>query len=259
MNQKQEYLEFTNQTYRWAVDLIPMLNMIDRLSWQISMVLLYCTMTEHLRSACVLFQNKAETSIPVLLRSFVEAYVDFINLSIDPNYEHSVRSSELKEWGKITSKAIVGGNEFLEGLILNSENDTTNVEIHEEFADLKSNGHKPQTWLEKFEKAGLQNVYESIYNEISCESHNNMRALKSRHLFQNEDGRLQLRLYGVPDDNVSVFYANAFCYFIIEATLVIHAVFNTGCSDVIAVKKEELNEIREKVKKVPPPSPFETP
>ena len=68
------------------------------------------------------------TTVPILFRSFVEAYLDFCSLCKDAHYGNHMQAAYLKEWIRVLEEAKDTGNPFLKDI---AELDTLDKQIEE--------------------------------------------------------------------------------------------------------------------------------
>ena len=87
--------------------------------------------------------------------------------------------------------------------------------------------------------------YRSLYNFLSCDSHSNIRALISRHI---EPGDNDFKVVFYKDEPIETFLAtlDSTAGLLIEASLSVHEVFNSGSLAEIQKMREELNAMRAK-------------
>lgn len=135
-------------------------------------------------TACVvsLIEKQLTIGVPIITRSILEAYVDIINLSSDPDYANYMRVANIKEILKLKEEKGQEGNPFLEGIINSEEIAQAKAEMSEELASFKEKGVMPLSHYKRFEMAGLLHEYRSIYNMLCTHSHNDIRALLDRHI-----------------------------------------------------------------------------
>ncbi|ANV25573.1 MULTISPECIES: DUF5677 domain-containing protein [Rhizobium/Agrobacterium group] len=162
-----------------------------------TLISLYSTIIELTNAALHIRQAGGYTGMDILLRSVLEAHVDLINLANDGGYLRVMVAAYHKEWIKLADDGVKGENPFL-AYFKDSPEALEKLQHHRaQLAELKKSGHIP-TNLEKFQWAGMEHEYRSIYNSLCNESHNNLRALTSRHFRENEDGSLDLVIFDTP-------------------------------------------------------------
>ncbi len=145
-------------------------------------------------SACITLLKANECSaLPVLLRSLLEAYVDLVNLCRCPEYIFRMQAAFLNEQSRVLKVAIDSGdtNPYLEALAAESGIHDHAQKVEKDLHELKTRGLGPLKIKERFEKAELTEMYESVYALLCQHSHNNLNILERRHLeISNDDHRV---------------------------------------------------------------------
>lgn len=151
---------------------------------------LYGRILETMTSCIVLLQAERDFSIPLIIRPSLDAYVDLILLANDPDYVKNMRANELKEKNKLLSKSIKGGedNEFLNDIGKMDSAPRMLQEGIDELRKLREEGRIPLRADERFDMAGLKNLYPSVFARLSGHIHNDMSILKFRYLHLEKDG-----------------------------------------------------------------------
>ena len=247
MNQpsSENYFNFMCYLHERSIELTKRINFDKKHPWHLNLVSLYCSIIELTGSACILVQETIGIGVPILLRSAVEAHLDFVNLAKDRCYGYRLRSSELKEWIKLLEESMDGKNPFLKEI---SEFPNTNEILNnweQEKQDLKSKGYKPLSVYDKFDKADLEPIYRSVYNILCCHSHNNLRALQARHVnISKEMDDFSVELYPPINFDRILPYIDNFCGILISATEAIHHLLETNCTNEIEELKSEFQKLR---------------
>ena len=247
-NPSGELFDFMCQAHEVALGLIPRLKFNKIHPWHRNLVLLYLTMLELTGAVCILIREKIGIAVPILLRSLVEADLDFINLAKNRRYGYHMRASELKEWIKILKGAKGGRNNFLKDISHVAGLDATLENWETELNHLKGKGYKPLSPAEKFVKAGLNAVYESVYNDLCCDSHNNIRALTSHHLnILPGKTDFQVEVYAPINYDALLPYIDTFCGILVSGTEEIHKILQSKPCYEIEKLKEELHRLRQAI------------
>lgn len=239
------YLDFMSHLHEVALDLVTRFRFDKKHPWHLGLVLLYGTMLELHGSICVLIREDIAVGVPILLRTVVEANLDFTNLANDKKYGYHLRAAESKEWIKILREARKGDNPFLAGIAATPNLYQTLSEWEAEFAKLKQEGYSPLRQNEKFAKASLDPVYKSVYNFLCCHSHNNLRALVSRHVnISPDETEFNVEYYAPLDMDGLLPYVDSLCGIVVSATETIHRLLDTGAGEDVLKLKKELDELR---------------
>jgi len=249
MKQTQDkYLDFMSHLHEEALNLVTRFRFDKKHPWHLGLVSLYGTMLELHWSICVLIREGIAIGVPILLRTVVEAYLDFTNLANDRKYGYNLRAAERKEWIKILREAQKGGNPFLAGIASAPNLNQTLSEWEAELAKLKQDGYTPLGQDKKFAKANLSKVYKSVYNLLCCYSHNNLRALVSRHVNISPDETDFTVEYDAPVNMDRLLpYVDSLCGIIVSSTETIHRILDTGPGDDVMKLKTKLNELRREI------------
>lgn len=243
LSDEKKYYYFMCHLHSKAIALTEKLNFDKNHQWHFHLVALYCSLIELMGSACILIEEDIGVGIPILLRSAIEAHIDFSNLADDRTYGYSLRVSELKEWIKLLKASKDGKNPFLKDISDFSETEKTLAKWEQEQEELENKGYKPLLIYEKFDKANLEPVYRSLYNMLCCYSHNNLRALKSRHVnILNGLNDFNVELYPSIDYSRTLPFIDCFCGILFQATETIHKILETDCI-------EDIKELRDAFKK----------
>jgi len=94
-------------------------------------------MIELLGSACILIREGVPIAVPILLRTALEANLDFTNLAKERPYGYHIRAAELHEWIKILREAKQKQNPFLSSISQIPNLHEVIVEWETELSELK--------------------------------------------------------------------------------------------------------------------------
>lgn len=152
-----------------------------------TLISLYASILELTDSAITIRGSGRYTGMDILLRSALEAHVDLINLANNDEYLDAMLAVYHKEWIKLAGDGVKGENPFLAYF----KDNPAAIEMLEQHKAALSEFNKTSTIptnYDKFKAAGLEHEYRSIYNSLCNDSHNNIRALTSRHFRPRENG-----------------------------------------------------------------------
>ena len=124
--------------------------------------------------------------IPTIFRSILECSVDLHNLVDDPKYIHSMQLNYHQEWLNVIKTAGTG-NPYLTHIAQMKTLEEQITQATDEIKDARAQGGKYLSTSKRFNLAGMEEEYQSIYNFLCCDSHNNIRALISRHIDIDRD------------------------------------------------------------------------
>jgi Family of unknown function (DUF5677) len=171
---------------------------------QLYLLSYFCTGIE-LAGACIALSQTTECiGIPILARSALEAYVDFNCLVADASYVECIEAAHDREWAKVFDEAVAAGGAYLGQLGAEPTVRRERAAIAERDAVRQERGIRKLTAKERFTRAGVPELYYSVYNFLCAEAHNDARALIGRHIKEDAQGVIRLTLYG---DNLSFLEA----------------------------------------------------
>lgn len=213
--------------------------------WHMTLVALYLSILEYGKAAHALAVSQSGAAIPLILRSVLEAYVDLANLARQQSYGHYIEAEHAKQWIYVLKEA-PNGNPYLEE-IAQAANAEAVLEEHEsELKRLVQAGYSPLPQREKFTRAGLGDEYTSVYNFLCCLSHNNMRALISRHIRFNESaGKPELRLFGNFEEGFTVLALDMLLALLFQASDIIYGALECKFEAALPALQEKLKRVRE--------------
>ena len=122
-----------------------------------------------------LMKAKSDAGIPIVLRTMLEAFVDFSNLIQDKDYLKVIVLSYLNQ----KDRFIKNYADVLDPSEIN--------EINKSDVDKFIGDCKPQNIFKRFSNIGLKNTYISAYHMLCNYSHNNLNMLEKRHIDKSED------------------------------------------------------------------------
>lgn len=180
-------IDILAEEHNFTLDIAGRLTFDKEHPWHRNLIALLGTMIE-LAGAMVVSERK-NTGIAIrgLFRTYLETFVEITNLHQDRMYGENMDIAYLIEWNK-SLKSARDGNPFLASI---GQLPDINEKIRENevrIDDLKKKGVTKLTVFERFQKAGMENEYRSIYNQLSSDSHSNIRALVDRHFELNDAG-----------------------------------------------------------------------
>ncbi|WP_420390560.1 DUF5677 domain-containing protein [Marinobacter sp.] len=204
--------------------------------WHRNLMALYGALVEYSDSLIHLAMAKKSVAIPVVFRSFLEAYVDFKNLAEDRRYGNHMEASYSKEWLRVLEEAEERKNPYLVGIGSDAEL-MLQIQHHKDrLTQLKADGYQPLSHYTKFEKAGMVEEYRSIYNFFCSDSHNNIRSLIDRFIIiDKEKNDFELVFFKDSPSGEFDHYLSTALHLLRNGSHNIHAVLETGYEHVFPV------------------------
>lgn len=152
--------------------------------WKFSVAAYFYSLIDIASAINILYLHKDTTSIPILFRSFLEAYFDLYNLTHDQKYGYKLEANKNKEWSRLMEHA---ENPYFEE-VLEDENWQAFIEKLKNDKENADPQYKPLKQSDKFGLAGQKTAYETLYNEMCSDAHNNLRSVYTRFLEEGADG-----------------------------------------------------------------------
>jgi hypothetical protein len=211
---------------------------------------LYATIYEQVEAAIVLYEAKRYNGAILILRPILEANVDLINLITHPGYVGFLEWEHAEQLRKLISHGIGGKNPFLQGYADNPLANRRHKELKKEIKALEAKGYGKQLILQKFKKAGMEEEYQSAYNMLCSESHNNIRSLNERHIERVSENDFRLVVNAAIPENKVLTLLHGLLGGLMTASLTVHSHFNSPAHP----KFEALEEQRAKLLKPLPES-----
>lgn len=189
----KELVEHLDGIYREVFSRTNQLRFNRKHPQQLYCICLYGTVLETTSACLTLLKANECSSLPALLRNLLEAYIDLVNLCRCPDYIFRMQAAFLSEQSRVLKVAIESGDEnpYLKALAAEEGLQDHAQKVEKELHELKTRGFGPLRIKERFEKAALTEMYESVYALLCQHSHNNLNILERRHLeISNDDHRV---------------------------------------------------------------------
>jgi len=204
---------------------------------------LYGSIIELSSSIKVLYKSGHFSAIPVILRTILEAFVDLRNLCQDHKYGYSLTMNTSKESLKFLKAAKDDMNVYAEMIASDPDIDNHITKFYEEIKILKDKGIKEIRIKEKFEQASMASEYQTIYHMLCAATHNDIRALRARHLVIS-DGSFTFEIFKNEDKEAMCDFLGIASELLLRATYEIHGLLNSGKDNELQSLRKELNNIR---------------
>lgn len=205
-----------------------------------AIVALHASIIELTGSAITLLQSGRAVGVNIILRSMLDAYVDLINLLADPAYLDQMRANYHAEWLKPLKAGLAGDDPLLKAFM--DENFLKAVKYHStEDAALKARGIRPMKTLERFSKAGMGSAYPTVYNSLSAETHNNIRALIARHI-RVDDEVMEVVIFRSTDESEMAPTLYSLTDMYLHSGIMVHAQFGSNQVDAFEHYRAQLSK-----------------
>lgn len=206
-------------------------------------VSLYGSIIELSSSVKELYVAGHFSAIPVVLRTILEAYVDLRNLCMDPKYGYSLTINSSKESIKFLKAAKDDKNVYARMIARDPDIDKHISDYEQQIESLKGKGSKGLTIKDKFDKADMQDEYLTIYNMLCAATHNDIRALRARHIVI-EERAFSLEIFKQEDSETMYEILGITSELLLRATYEIHALLGSKRDEELQLLRSDLNKIR---------------
>ncbi len=240
-----QILDYLKRLHDSSVELTKRIRFDKRVPSQLYLIGLYISLIELTSCIVTLVDKRRFAGIPALFRSFLEAFVDFKNMSCDESYVNYMQAKFHYEWIKVLDQAKNNSNPFLSQYSEWKDLDSEINEHKTELDRLKNNGYVPLAVYQRFEKAGMAHEYSSLYNFLCSEAHNDIRALVNRHIEINQSCD-DYSVVGYKNQSVSDFavHLDSTAGILLESSLRIQSFFGNDKPEELKPFEDELNQLR---------------
>jgi len=190
-----------------------------------------------------LIDNDHRSGVPPIIRSLLEASVEFTNLHNEATYGYHMEASHIDQWNKVLKEANTQANPYLSEIAKVPNLESLIQSNEEKLANLASKGYRPLNIFQRFEKADMIPEYKSMYNFLSNDSHCNIRALIDRHLEIKENDYEVVFYKDVPLEDFLSYIDISACI-LINASTQIHEIFKSDSLKVFDKYSDQLGSIR---------------
>ena len=208
-------------------------------------ICLYGSLIEFSTAIYTIAESRTLIAIDPIFRCILEIYVDLKNLLDDNSYLYHMQFSYHQEWLNVLQNS-QSGNPYLSDLANMDNLNEEIMKISKEKKDIKKQGGKHLNVYQRFKLAGMVDEYNSIYNFLCCESHNNIRALINRHIdIDREQNDFQINIHHTKGSQEFNHYYVQTAKFLLTLGEKVHLFFESNCAEKITEKIEALNKTAE--------------
>jgi hypothetical protein len=149
---------------------------------------LYLTMLDLARSIIVCATNRCSIAVPTLGRQLLDAFVDLKNTCASDTYVRHLNVKDMLGWKAALEQASTGRNAYFKSFYDASQLSTWRREHAEQAAQATREGIRELGIEDRFKRAGMTDVYHSVWKLLSAHVHNGISALSGRHFDVSEHG-----------------------------------------------------------------------
>ncbi|RWE79207.1 DUF5677 domain-containing protein [Mesorhizobium sp.] len=203
---------------------------------------LYASIIEHTDSAMILHSNRRAAGIDTILRTNLEAFVDLANLCNDPDYYNQMLALYHKDWLALT-KGGLDGNPFLD-FFKEEPGSADRVEYHKAaLAELQKLGPTLSVF-ERFQLAGMENEYRSVYKDLCGHSHNNIKSLSDQHFVGDTGDSLEVVIFAEKGKEALLSSLDQFIAILGRAGYLVHDYFKSPVAKEAATLTARRKELQ---------------
>lgn len=242
-----EEFEFLKKSHNELLEYAKVLKFDKKYPFHLTIIRLHGSIIELCGSIIILLEHEGKIGIPSIFRTLIETFVEFKNLSNDRNYGYYMEASHLKQWLKVWNESKEGQNPFLNPIGEMTNLDEQIRDCEEKLEDLKNRGYDTLSIKERFEKAGMGDIYKSIYNFLSTDAHSGIQALIDRHIdidFKKSD--FEMVIYKGKPIEEYLSYIDGATSALIKSGLTTHEILNSPKQTQIKELEAKFNELRQK-------------
>jgi hypothetical protein len=203
---------------------------------------IYCAVLELSVNIFELIKENRYYTVPILLRTLLEAHADLINVSKDKTYPDKLFASYWAQKRRFLDDALKFPEDPFFQKIVSMEDAIETLD--EETKKLKEKGIKPVYAGEKFHSADLGAIKASVYWYLCQHTHNNLSILEDKHV-KVLDGRFGLEVFRDIAEKDKLRYIDTLASIWIESSKIIHEFLRSEKSQRYAGLITSLNYCRD--------------
>ncbi|NOH99360.1 DUF5677 domain-containing protein [Vibrio sp. 99-70-13A1] len=202
---------------------------------------IYCSLIELAQSFELLSSKGLETGALAIYRSFLEHYVDLVNLRGDEKYINVMELDDAKSRLKHLQQA-EAGNLYMSSLLPLVDEKIPLIEKEIKYLqDLL--GKKHVTILEKFQLATMESEYKGLYSYLCGDVHSSISSLFHRHFRETEDKTTySLVLNGSETSDSDIFYYGNMAQYLTHAGLMLCQITDNALQSEFEIFMQEIWE-----------------
>lgn len=243
MADTKEIRRYLNKEIESVLDLASELEFDSKHALHQHVISLYGSIVELSSSVKELYDAGHYSTIPVVLRTILEAFVDLCNLCKDPKYGYSLTINSALESIKFLRVAKDDENAYTRMIAGDPNIDVHISDFEKQIVSLKAKGNESVKIKGKFEKAGMLDEYLTIYNMLCAATHNDIRALRARHIVIEKDS-FSLEIFKQEDTETMRELLGITSELLLRATFEVHALLGSKKDEELQSLRDDLNKIR---------------
>jgi hypothetical protein len=234
--------EIFKRSVERSIDLSRLLPFDASNKQQLFAISLYGSMIDCAHSLNILIDGKASAGAPLMVRPMLEAYVGLRLVVEDPEYVSYMDANFFRTWVKRLNEA-ESQNPYLASLATRESFDAIKAQYESRTAELADKNFRNLRIEDKFRRAGMIDVYNSVYSILSDHAHSSIGALINRHFAMRKGGGLEVIFLRDPDEDEFEVYESTAAELILEAGILLHRKFATAKEGPLLALKLTLKEM----------------
>jgi hypothetical protein len=222
---------------------LPLLNFKTENAQHIALACLYCTILQSVKECCSLLAQPTITA-PAVIRTIVESHADLCALIRDEHYVERMLATFYREKKRhLTSMLSSPNNPYHADVATKIDPSVELKKVNAELADLKGRYYSPMRTEDRFEFAGLGDIYGSYYWQLCLDSHNSAIALETRHVVRNGE---KFELVAVKPNSASDVwgYLDVMTALLLDSSIKLHQFLKSAVADAYLKGHQELTALR---------------
>jgi len=212
--------------------------------WHFTVVALYGSIVELAGCIVVLSEHDGYTGLGSVLRTQLEAYVDFVNLVQDRSYGRHMDAADAKQLRTIYRRAVESDNPYLLGVREHEAFGDMVKQLDEELQLLKVEGIESLGIEQRFSMAGMTDLYDGVYRVLCTDTHSNRSALLTRHLEQQADGNIKIAFYRSRSEEDLLPFLDSAAGILVDSTERVHEALELKLPQQLVKRMRQLDEMR---------------
>ena len=242
----QRLIAFLSKAHNSLLAATPTIKYKTNEPQQIIAVVLFGSIIQLSGDMVTLLQRERTISIPILLRTIFEAFVDIKNVCIHKTYWKSLLLENNENWIIMLQKSNDKDNDYLSRIAELPDRDERIARLRDDIRAIKKEGTKVKSIKEKCNKAAMNKEYQALYKALCMHSHNNLSALMHRHVEDMQD-ITRLSFYkSVNYEHVDPYILHTIDYLLVSATY-LNDLIGHPISRIIETLADELHRLQDEI------------
>lgn len=212
-----QYREHLRSVVTCAVNTLPRVQFNKHDPQHFIAICLYGTILQS-ASDCYRLMQEPTVLVASALRGILESYVDLVAVIRDRDHAKRMLATFHDEQRKHLEDMIrAPDNPFHVDVASHLDPAQKLGEIGSELQSLKEQGHHPLSVYDRFAKAGLVELYRTVYWQLCLQAHNNIIALEHRHI-RRVGNDFEIDVFSDNGNDEICMYCDTLCGILVQST-----------------------------------------